>query len=1219
MGIFHQVQTTSLPKSLPNKTGRLFLLVYTMRFCCFFLLLTSWLTGCRPTTRFERLDARETGIDFANTIAETDSLNVLEFEYIYNGGGVGVGDFNGDGQTDVFFAGNRVSSRLYLNKGDFYFRDATQPAGVQTAVWCTGVAVMDINADDRLDIYVSVAHPKLGQSSPNLLFINQGNDKNGVPRFREMAGEIGLADVGYSTQAAFLDYDRDGDLDVFLLTNALEAYNRNDVTGPRNDGSARSRDKLFRNESGPNKPVHFSDVSLKAGITHEGWGLGIIVNDINQDGWPDVYTANDFQSNDVLYINNRDGTFSNQIGQALRHQSHNSMGVDMADINNDGLNDLTVVDMLPSDNRRQKAMFSNIPYDRFQLARRLGYQPQYVRNVLQLNRGFASNNDSLPVFSDIGQLAGISATDWSWSALLADFDNDGFRDLLVTNGYRRDVTDLDFLTYSQDGRMFGTDADRRSRLRDHLESLEPVHKASFLFQNNHDLTFTNRASEWGLDTPAFTNGTAYADFDNDGDLDLVMNNLDGPATVYRNRTCDRQSPTNSASNYLRISLRGTPANQIGIGAKVALYYGGQMQYAEQVTQRGYLSTVEPFLHFGLGTLKQVDSLKVWWPNGQGQVLYHVAVNQQLTLMVEKAMLQPPSFSTFIHTGPSGSELPLLEEVSARVGLRYQHEEDDFVDYKSQQTLLPHKHSQIGPGLGVGDLNGDGWDDLYIGGPAGKGGTIFYQQFDGTFRRTTLAAKAEEETGVLLFDADNDGDLDVYTVYGSTEFGQNTSRYKNRLLLNDGHGHLRADTTALPLITASGSCVRGADFDQDGDIDLFVGGRVVPQQYPKPARSYVLQNNGGRFSDVTARLAPDLETAGLVCDALWTDYDNDGRIDLLVTGEFMPITFYRNRNGRFEKGPVVTCPDGKSPALGWWNSLSAGDFDNDGDTDYIGGNNGMNGRYRTSVAEPVTIYADDYDQNGTLDPIMTQYADGNEYPVHFRETLTDQIPQFRRSLPTYAAYGQITIGQLLPAVKRKSALVLQANTFASVYIENQGSGRFVSRSLPVMAQVSPIFGMQPTDLNNDGLLDLLLIGNDYAADVLTGWLDAGLGLALLGNGKGAFCPLTPAQSGLLVKGDAKALARLTDRANRSLYIASQNQDSLRVFRSRQSPATETIHLRPDDQSALMYFSNGRSRKIEFYWGASYLAQSSRAVTLPVGVTSVQIRSRSASRTVRIQAQ
>ncbi|WP_144035971.1 VCBS repeat-containing protein [Spirosoma fluviale] len=1219
------------------------------------------LVGCtHSSSRFERLTASRTGIDFANTITESDSLNVLEFEYLYNGGGVGVGDFNGDGQPDVFFAGNQVSSRMYLNKGDFNFEDITDSAGVGTTYWCTGVAVADINQDGRQDIYVSTIHPDRNKAVPNLLFLNQGNDANGIPHFVESAKAAGLADSSYSTQATFLDYDRDGDLDLFLLTNALENFNRNNVIGPRNDGSARSVDKLYENlgVSSEDREVRshpaektlsrsatapgrlltprsslltpkqltpqYKDVSAQAGLVHEGWGLGVMVNDVNQDGWPDIYVANDFQSNDVWLVNNRDGTFSNRIAETLKHQSHNSMGMDMADINNDGLIDFAVVDMLPDDNLRQKTMFSTIPYDRFQMARRLGYQPQYIRNVLQLNSGFGAegrgqraegvgqgvkgNKESpnptpyaqtpmppapnplpsaLPHFSDIGYLAGTAATDWSWSALFSDLDNDGFSDLLITNGYRKDITDLDFTSYNRDDGNFGTDADRRAQLLKRIVDLEPVYKPNFLFHNTGDLHFTNVAADWGLTESSFTNGTAYADFDNDGDLDLVMNNINDPAFIYRNQIVERVKDS-SDGHFLTIQLRGKPGNLEGLGAKIAVWANGQLHYTEYTRQRGYLSTMASGIHVGLGSAKRIDSLKIVWPTGNGQLIRTIKTNQVLTLDERKATPQSPSFMQLQLLAK-----PLLTEVSTKLaGLDYQHQEDDFVDYKAQQTLLAHKHSQIGPGLAVGDVDGNGLDDVYIAGSAYKGGTFFLQQKSQTggpvsFRRKDRLAKKPEETGVLLFDADNDGDLDLYTVHGSTEFGRDEKVCQDSLYLNDGKGNFRASSTALPNTMSSGSCVIATDFDHDGDLDLFIGGRIVPQRYPEPARSYLLRNDSKpgsvRFTNVTNQLAPGLSRAGLICSALWTDVDNDNWPDLMLAGEFMPIIIFRNQQGR-AFSPVNTPELAK--AVGFWNSLSAGDFDNDGDMDYIAGNNGLNSRLRASVEQPISVYAADYDKNGTLDPILSFFNGGVEYPVHPRDVLTDQIPSFKKKMTTYAAYGKTTLPSLLSTEKKTLAQVKRATFLASAYIENR-AGTFLVHDLPLEAQFSPMFGSSVTDLNHDGNLDILLVGNDYATEVLSGWQDAGLGLGLLGDGRGNFRPLSLAKSGFVVDGDAKALASLLVANGQLWYIATQNNGPLRVFTAT---APEAVYHRLNPAS-LHPATGVTQRKQEFNYGNSYLSQSS----------------------------
>ncbi|QIP11152.1 VCBS repeat-containing protein [Spirosoma aureum] len=1177
--------------------------------------LLFFLASCtHQPIRFERLTTEQTGIDFANTITETDSLNVLEFEYMFNGGGVGIGDFNGDGLSDVFFAGNQVSSRLYLNKGDFKFEDITRQAGVGTKFWCTGVAVADINQDGRQDIYVSTIHPDRNRVVPNLLFLNQGNNAAGTPQFKEVAREVGLADSSYSSQATFLDYDRDGDLDVFLLTNALEAYNRNNVTGPRNDGSAKSRDKLFRNDgqvvvykaqganSQANSPTppgllpHFTDVSEQAGLLHEGWGLGVVVNDVNQDGWPDIYVANDFQSNDVWLINNQNGTFSNKIAEALKHQSHNSMGMDIADINNDGLNDLAVVDMLPDDNLRQKTMFATIPYDRFQMARRLNYQPQYVRNVLQLNRGQGSG--TMPLFSDISYLAGTAATDWSWSALFADLDNDGFRDLLITNGYRKDITDLDFISYNRDAGLFGTDAARRAQLLKRIEELEPVYKPNFLFHNKGDLHFANVANDWGMGEPSFTNGTAYADFDDDGDLDVVMNNINDPAFLYRNRTVDH-STDSTANRFLKINLIGKPGNREGLGAKVTIWAGGTMHYTEYTRQRGYLSTMESGIHVGLGHAQRIDSLKIVWPSGNAQILRNIRLSKVLTLDEQKAISPSASLPSKV---PANS---LLTEISAPLGLSFQHQEDDFVDYKAQQTLLSHKHSQIGPGLAVGDVDGNGLDDIYIAGAAHRGGTFFLQQIDPSgknrFQRKDRPAKEPEETGVLLFDADLDGDLDLYAVHGSTEFGKNEARYQDSLYLNDGRGNFRSSATSLPNTTSSGSCIVATDFDHDGDLDLFVGGRIVPQRFPEPARSYLLRNDGlatrnsergnnrsvPHFTDITDRFAPGLGQAGLICSALWTDIDNDTWPDLMLAGEFMPITVFKNdRGSRLTPLKMPTL----EKAVGFWNSLTSGDFDNDGDLDYIAGNLGLNSRLQASASHPISVYAADYDKNGTLDPILSFFNGETEYPVHPRDVLTDQVPSFKKKMTSYASYGKMKLSDLLDNEQQKQAIHKQATYCSSAYIENR-AGTLMLHELPIEAQFSTVFGTVANDLNHDGNLDILLTGNDFATEILSGWQDASLGLCLLGDGHGHFKPLSPAQSGFIVDGDAKSSASVLLANGQLYYFATQNNGPMRVFAETNGRARYE-RIKATDVSITPVKATGLKRKIEYSWGGGYLSQSSR---------------------------
>jgi enediyne biosynthesis protein E4 len=1124
---------------------------------------------------FELLPSGTTGIDFSNNLVENDTLNAIYFEYLYNGGGVAVGDINNDGLSDIYFTGNMVSSKLYLNKGNFEFEDITQKSKAGTNRWSTGVSMVDINSDGFLDIYVSVAGYKVPkEKSGNLLFINNGDNT-----FTESASKYGIADEGYNTHGAFFDYDKDGDLDLYVLSNALEVFNRNNTRKKMKNGEGKSTDKLYRN----NGNGTFSNVSREAGILIEGYGLGVAAADINLDGWPDLYVANDFLSNDLLYINNGNGTFTNKIAECMKHQSHNGMGTDIADYNNDGFADIMVLDMLPEDNKRQKTMFGMVNYDRFKMNLNLGYEPQYVRNSLQLNNGNGT-------FSEVSQLAGVSNTDWSWSPLFADYDNDGFKDLLITNGYRKDVTDLDFIVYKREISQFGTEEAKRKQLTEELKKLPGVKLHNYIYKNNGDLTFLDQSNQWGLADPSYSNGAAFADLDNDGDLDLVINNIDEPAFVYRNN-----AEKINKNKYLRIKLNGSPFNPSGIGAKIKIQYKGKKQFQEQIIHKGYKSSVEPFIHFGTGQDSIIDTLEITWPDGKYQLIKNVKANQVLAADYKNAVARTTA-------DPALKINPLLKEVAKDYEISFKYQEMDFIDFKIQ-SLLHQKHSQNGPGITVGDIDGNGLDDFFIGGPVNTQGTLFIQNAKGKFKSQKIFAekvKYEEDMGVLLFDADNDNDLDLYVVSGSTEYGGDVKHYQDRLYRNNSKGEFLLDTTALPKITASGSCVVASDFDKDGDLDLFIGGRVSPGKYPYPAESYLLKNNKGKFSNATAEVCKELQNIGMVTAALWTDFDNDHLTDLIIVGEGMPVTFFKNSNGRLIN---VTKSTGLPSTSGWWNSLTAGDFDNDGDIDYAAGNLGTNTKYKASENEPVCVYANDYDKNGSVDPVLCYYIQGKNYPAHPRDLMIDQMVFMRRKFLRYTDYANATFDEVFTKEEMEGTYILRSDYFKTSFIENLGNGKFAIRALPIQAQIAPVFGMISNDYDNDGNLDLLLTGNSYASEVQSGLYDASIGLYLKGDGKGNFSPMDVNHSGFFVNGDAKGIAEISTVNGQCLTLAAVNSDSLKVFSDNFKH--RIVKAQPGDSYAVIKFKNSKSRKQEFYYGSAYLSQSSRMIRITDDMESVLI--------------
>ncbi|HXN75762.1 MAG TPA: VCBS repeat-containing protein [Gemmatimonadaceae bacterium] len=1091
------------------------------------LLLAAGCQGKTERPAFKLLSPEETGVTFANTITTSDSLNVQTDVYVYNGAGVGVGDINNDGLPDIFFAGNMVSSRLYLNKGHMRFEDITKQAGVTTNRWVTGVTMVDINGDGYLDIYLSVSGPpwSKGKDRANLLFIN---NKNGT--FTESAAKYGIADTGFTTHAAFLDYNGDGCLDLFLLNNSPQDFTRGDLSthpsGMRGETPG-SHNELYRN----NCDGTFTNVSKEAGIIRDaGFGLGVAVADLNGDGWPDIYVSNDITPNDVVYMNNGNGTFTNKRGEWLKHTSFAGMGVDIADFNNDGWPDIVQVDMQPHDLSRRKRMSGYMTYGGLHELRSRGFRDDYSANVLQLNNGITRDHDV--IFSDIASLAGIAATDWSWSPLFADFDNDGNKDLFIGNGYPKAVNDLDYMSAASAARRRGNKAEAL-RL---LNQLPAYDVSNYFFHNNGDLTFTDKTKDWGLDRPSFSYGAAYADLDNDGKLDLVVNNMDAPAFIYHN-----VEPTDSAHHYLTVKLEGDFPNRQGIGASLILTARGQKQYLYESPYRGYMSTVDDRLHFGLGRAGKADSLEVIWPDGRYQLLTDLAVDRILSLKQSDAAKKK---GAGLLTAPRDR---IFQPADPRHALKYKQQTGMLTD-NSVQPLLPYMPSSHGPVIAVGDVNGDGLDDVFIGGSPGVAGKLFIQRKDGSFVASTQgqpweADKAYEDWGAVFFDANGDGLPDLYVASGGYQLAPNSPLLQDRLYINKGGGRFVRDSAALPTMLTSKSIVRAGDFNGDGRVDLFVGGRLTPRNYPFPTRSYILRNDGGHFTDVTEEVAPELvHPGGMITDAAWVDFDGDGRLDLVTTGEWMPVEFYRNDGKRFHN---VTASTHLPPMRGWWYSLAVGDFDHDGRPDLVAGNLGLNYTYKAAKNARFGVYAADLTGNRTSDIILTQEIGGTEYPLAGMAPLGREIYPLAIRFPTYGSFANVSIPELFSSAQLKEALHYQADTFASLYLHNEGGGTFSASALPNLAQIAPIKGIIATDVDGDGNLDLIVAGNLYDAEPNTPRADAGNGLWLRGDGKGHFTPVPPSQSGFLAPLNVSGLMLINTARGKAVIVANAG-DTLQVF-------------------------------------------------------------------------
>jgi enediyne biosynthesis protein E4 len=1074
-----------------------------MKIACLLFFFFPFSGRCQSL--FTLVPPQQSGISFQNKVVESADQNVLAYEYFYNGGGVAVGDLNNDGLPDIVFTSNMDQPKIYFNKGHFQFEDVSKKSKVWADGWKTGVTLADVNGDGWLDIYICRSGNGDEDSRRNLLFINQ---KNGT--FKEMAAQYGIDDPGNSTQAIFFDYDNDGDLDLFILNHSIKRLKNFDVAYMKSARDPMAGDKLYRNDGNG----HFTDVSVQAGIIGNPicFGLGVAVADFNGDGWPDMYVSNDYDEDDYLYINQKDGTFKESLSSYLTHTSKFSMGCDVADVNNDGMSDLLTLDMLPEDNKRQKLLKGPDGYDHFQMLLRNGYYYQYMRNMLHV----ATKNNGQIKFCEMGQLEGISNTDWSWSALFADFDLDGWQDLFITNGYMRDYTNMDFLKYTTPEEIRKSlTLGQKPDLYALVKKMPSSQVRSYLFRNTGDLGFENATQKWGMGLPSLSGGAAYGDFDNDGDWDLVVNNINQPAFIWQNHAEDLKN------NYLKFRFSGAKKNGFGIGAKVLVSADdGFKQIQELELSHGFQSSVEPCLIFGLGKRKAV-TVSVTWPGGKQQVLAGQAANQTI-LLEEKNATEPPVQATAYH--------PLFSEIK-KEGIPFRHVEDDYNDFK-REPLLPHQFSRMGPAMAVGDVNGDGKNDLFVGGAAGQPGALYINEGNGKFTEKKIPAFEEgssfEAVQAIFADLNQDGFPDLYVVSGGNE-----GNFGDRIYWNDGKGNFTYKADVLPTTLSSGGAVVAFDLDRDGSLDIFRGGQVTTGAYPTAPRSYLFKNEKGKFRDITPEF---LKHIGMINTAIVADVNKDGVNDLILAGEFMPITilFGQREPPYFTVESQLTIPH----STGWWNCLKAVDIDNDGDIDLVAGNEGLNGQLKPTAAEPVTLDAADLDNNGSLDALLSYYIQGKSYPVATRDELLDQVPSLKTRFPTYAAYSDATAKDIFTPEQWAGALHLEAEEFRSGVFINEG-GHFQFKSFPREAQAFPVRDLWIDDFNRDGLPDLLLVGNNYAERAEWGRQDAGMGLLLTQRKAGDFSVVP--DTGFLADKDARKIARVDN-----FIIVANNNDTIQLF-------------------------------------------------------------------------
>ncbi len=1101
------------------------LLVYS------FLILTSCISGreLKPEVSnalFKRLGKDQTNIDFINKLSFDSEFNIYTYRNFYNGGGVALGDINNDGLIDIYLSANQSANKLYLNKGNFHFEDITEKAGVAgIRAWSTGVSLADVNADGWLDIYVCNSGDVKGDDRENELFIN-----NGDLTFSERAKEYNVADRGFSTHAVFFDYDKDGDLDLYILNNSYQSIGsfnlRKNERGVRDELGGH---KLMRNDNGK-----FTDVSKAAGIYGSiiAFGLGVTVGDINKDGWQDLYVSNDFFERDYLYINQKDGTFKECLPEEMKSISGASMGADLADINNDTYPDLFVTEMLPKENNRIKTVTTFENWDRYQYNVSNGYHHQFTRNMLQLN-----NSDN--TFSEAGRLTNVEATDWSWGALMFDADNDGLKDIFVASGIYQDLTNQDFLQYASSEEFVKSVVSNKKVDYKKLIEIIPSHPViNHFFKNEGNYKFDDKSLEWGIQTPGFSNGSAYGDLDNDGDLDLVINNVNMSAFIYKNET----EKINPANHYLKFVLRGEGKNTRALGTKVTIVYKNEKFYQEQMPMRGFESTMDDRLNFGLGKLNMAQKVLIEWPDGKTTEMDSVKTNQILEVFQKDAIAEREE-------SLDNAKKVFLAKNASDFGIDFKHKENNFVDF-DRDRLIYHMLSTEGPKISVDDINKDGLDDFYIGGAKDQAGSLYLQSKTGSFKKSNEALfdsdSVSEDIGSKIFDANNDGYLDLYVCSGGNEFSSSSSALLDRLYLNDGKGSFKKSPQLLPANKfESTSCVKSVDYDGDGDQDLFVGVRLEPFRYGVPMNGYILNNDGhGNFNNVSDLLATGLKNLGMITDAEWGDIDGDKDLDLIVVGEWMKINVFINEKGKFVNR---TDESGLSQSNGWWNTIVKADIDMDGDIDFVLGNHGLNSRFRASVDKPVSMYVNDFDKNGSVEQIICTYNGEKSYPMALRHDLISQIPSLKKKFLKYESYKDATITDIFTPEQMTGALKLEAYNLATSILINDGKGKFEMRQLPMEAQFSPMYGICTGDFNGDGNQDVLMGGNFYRVKPEVGRYDASYGVFLKGDGKGNFTYIKPKESGFFVDGEVRDVKKIV--IGKSNYvIVARNNDTPLLFKT-----------------------------------------------------------------------